>query len=139
MWPGVLYFVRYNHWHGSPWHYEVDGVNHIVAETTSLNANLPQVLPEPFFSAHPELRGPRVDQVNRFRTPRFAPCVDQPQTLGLYREAMQNLLARCPEVEVFNFLTTDSGSGFCWVPVSFSGEGRRTGRRPHRYTGDAHV
>jgi len=23
--PGVLYFKRTNHWHGSPWHYEVDG------------------------------------------------------------------------------------------------------------------
>src|SRR5271166_6351996 len=23
--PGVLYFARYNHWHGSPWQYEVDG------------------------------------------------------------------------------------------------------------------
>ena len=22
--PGVLYFVRTNHWHGSPWHYIVD-------------------------------------------------------------------------------------------------------------------
>src|SRR5438132_13190559 len=21
--PGILYFARYNHWHGSPWHYEV--------------------------------------------------------------------------------------------------------------------
>jgi len=31
--PGVLYFARYNHWHGSPWHYEVDGVDHIVQET----------------------------------------------------------------------------------------------------------
>jgi hypothetical protein len=31
--PGVLYFVRTNHWHGSPWHYEVDGVDHIVRET----------------------------------------------------------------------------------------------------------
>ena len=28
--PGVLYFARYNHWHGSPWHYEVDGKDHIV-------------------------------------------------------------------------------------------------------------
>ena len=25
---GVLYFVRTNHWHGSPWHYEIDGVDH---------------------------------------------------------------------------------------------------------------
>ena len=33
--PGVLYFARYNHWHGSPWHYEVDGTDHIVRETTT--------------------------------------------------------------------------------------------------------
>ena len=33
--PGVLYFIRYNHWHGSPWHYEVDGVDHIVRETST--------------------------------------------------------------------------------------------------------
>jgi hypothetical protein len=32
---GVLYFVRYNHWHGSPWHYEVDGADHIVQETST--------------------------------------------------------------------------------------------------------
>lgn len=31
--PGVLYFARYNHWHGSPWHYEVDGKDYIVKET----------------------------------------------------------------------------------------------------------
>ena len=33
--PGVLYFVRYNHWHGSPWHYEVDGADHMVRETST--------------------------------------------------------------------------------------------------------
>ena len=32
---GVLYFVRTNHWHGSPWHYEIDGVDHVVAESTT--------------------------------------------------------------------------------------------------------
>lgn len=32
---GVLYFVRTNHWHGSPWHYEIDGTDHIVQETTT--------------------------------------------------------------------------------------------------------
>ena len=31
--PGILYFARYNHWHGSPWRYVVDGVDHIVQET----------------------------------------------------------------------------------------------------------
>ncbi len=34
---GMLYFARYNHWHGSPWHYEVDGQDHIVQETTTAN------------------------------------------------------------------------------------------------------
>lgn len=33
--PGILYFARYNHWHGSPWHYEVDGRDFIVQETST--------------------------------------------------------------------------------------------------------
>jgi hypothetical protein len=33
--PGVLYFVRCNHWHGSPWHYEVDGTDHLVKESST--------------------------------------------------------------------------------------------------------
>jgi hypothetical protein len=39
--PGVLYFARYNHWHGSPWHYEVDGRDHIVQETSTVSPNKP--------------------------------------------------------------------------------------------------
>jgi hypothetical protein len=39
--PGVLYFVRCNHWHGSPWHYEVDSRDHIVQETSTANPNKP--------------------------------------------------------------------------------------------------
>jgi hypothetical protein len=31
------------------------------------------------------------------------------------------LLARCPEVEVFNFVTTDAGSGFSWAPGLYPG------------------
>jgi hypothetical protein len=38
---GVLYFVRTNRWHGSPWHYEVDGVDHIVRETSTADPNHP--------------------------------------------------------------------------------------------------
>lgn len=30
---GVVYFIRTNHWHGSPWHYVVDGKDNIVKET----------------------------------------------------------------------------------------------------------
>jgi hypothetical protein len=32
---GLLLFSRYNHWHGSPWHYVVDGTDQIVQETTT--------------------------------------------------------------------------------------------------------
>lgn len=38
---GILYFVRYNHWHGSPWHYEVDGGDHLVQETSTAVPNKP--------------------------------------------------------------------------------------------------
>jgi hypothetical protein len=39
--PGVLYFARYNHWHGSPWHYVVDGTDHIIQETSTADPNKP--------------------------------------------------------------------------------------------------
>jgi hypothetical protein len=35
MGPGVLVFARYNHWHGSPWHYVVDGRDFVVKETST--------------------------------------------------------------------------------------------------------
>ena len=39
--PGVLYFVRTNHWHGSPWHYVVDGTDHLVQETSTADPTRP--------------------------------------------------------------------------------------------------
>ena len=39
--PGILYFARYNHWHGSPWHYVVDGTDHLVRETSTADPNKP--------------------------------------------------------------------------------------------------
>src|SRR6516225_3593903 len=51
--PGILYFARYNHWHGSPWHYEVDGTDHLVQESRTANPNRPVkdsvFLPEKLF------------------------------------------------------------------------------------------
>ena len=38
---GVLYFARYNHWHGSPWHYVVDGTDHLVQESSSADPTKP--------------------------------------------------------------------------------------------------
>jgi hypothetical protein len=45
--PGVLYFVRTNHWHGSPWHYEIDGVDTVVQESTTKDPT--QKLPDSVF------------------------------------------------------------------------------------------
>jgi hypothetical protein len=85
------------------------------------SANEPAVLPEAFFTAHPELRGPRIDQPNRSRKVYFAPNVDAPEMLRLYRESMQLLLKTCPEVEQFNWVTTDAGSGFDWAASLYPG------------------
>ena len=38
---GILYFSRYNHWHGSPWHYVVDGTDHVVQESSTADPNHP--------------------------------------------------------------------------------------------------
>lgn len=39
--PGVLYFARYNHWHGSPWHYVVDGTDHLIQESSTADPTHP--------------------------------------------------------------------------------------------------
>jgi hypothetical protein len=39
--PGILYFARYNHWHGSPWHYVVDGRDTIVSEMSTKDPTKP--------------------------------------------------------------------------------------------------
>ncbi len=51
--PGILYFARYNHWHGSPWHYEVDGKDTLVRESSTADPLHPAedsvFLPEKLF------------------------------------------------------------------------------------------
>ena len=39
--PGVLYFSRANNWHGSPWHYGVDGVDHVLSESNTAHPEAP--------------------------------------------------------------------------------------------------
>src|SRR5579871_784950 len=38
---GVLSFVRTNHWHGSPWHYVVDGTDTVVGESSTATPDAP--------------------------------------------------------------------------------------------------
>ena len=33
--PGLLVFSRFNHWHGSPWRFLVDGVDHVIQESST--------------------------------------------------------------------------------------------------------
>jgi hypothetical protein len=40
--PGVLNFVRYNHWHGSPWHYLVDSADFALRETSTADPDHPR-------------------------------------------------------------------------------------------------
>jgi hypothetical protein len=53
--PGVLYFFRANHWHGSPWTFVVDGNRYVVADSATANPNSPPptstFLPEAAFAS----------------------------------------------------------------------------------------
>lgn len=53
--PGILSFVRTNHWHGSPWHFVVDGQDYVVSESSTPNPDRPVAgsifLPEAAFPA----------------------------------------------------------------------------------------
>jgi hypothetical protein len=64
--PGVLAFVRTNHWHGSPWHYVVDGADNVVAETSTADPTHPvpdatfmpmQLFPSPLAETWATTRG----------------------------------------------------------------------------------
>jgi hypothetical protein len=39
--PGIVSFVRTNHWHGSPWHYIADGRDQLVTESSTQNPLMP--------------------------------------------------------------------------------------------------
>jgi len=54
--PGILYFARYNHWHGSPWHYVVDGADHLVTETSTPDPKHPAAASR--FEPHEALPNP---------------------------------------------------------------------------------
>ncbi|MDE3179368.1 MAG: DUF2961 domain-containing protein, partial [Acidobacteriota bacterium] len=50
---GVLYFARFNRWHGSPWHFQVDGADYIVEESSTADPLHPArnstFIPQPCF------------------------------------------------------------------------------------------
>ena len=81
----------------------------------------PQMLPEKVFTDHPLWRGARVDHPMRSRVARFAPTIDNPEVLELYRESIEKLIHRCPEIEIMNLSTNDAGTGLDWSGGLYSG------------------
>lgn len=75
----------------------------------------PHWLPEKIFQKHPSWRGPRVDNPMRTRRAFFAPCVDNPEVLNLYRRAVKEIVKAAPLIDTFVFHTNDAGGGFCWA------------------------
>jgi hypothetical protein len=54
--PGILLFSRYNHWHGSPWHYVVDGKDYVVQEGSTADPLHPN--PNSTFLPHASFPSP---------------------------------------------------------------------------------
>jgi len=72
----------------------------------------PRTFPERFFQKYPTLRGARVDHPFRSRLPRYTLAQDHPITRRHFREALQGLLRRVPDLSYLSIWTNDSGSGF---------------------------
>lgn len=81
----------------------------------------PAYLPETVFQDHPDWRGPRCEHPRRARNTYYAPCIDQPKVLEMYRNAVAELCRHAP-IEVFDFLTNDSGGGICWSVSLYPGQ-----------------
>ncbi len=81
----------------------------------------PAWLPESVYRAHPDWRGPRCEHPRRARKPYYAPCIDRPEVLHMYRAAVAELCRQAP-IESFSFLTNDSGGGICWSVSLYPGQ-----------------
>ncbi|TVQ19138.1 MAG: hypothetical protein EA382_16925 [Spirochaetaceae bacterium] len=80
----------------------------------------PFFLPEAVFREHPGWRGPRCDHPRRARNHYFSPCVDHPEVLAMYHDAVE-LLCRDTGTDYIQILTNDSGGGLCWSSGLYSG------------------
>lgn len=87
----------------------------------SLFSNEPEIIPEAFFEAYPEYRGPRVDHPRRSNVPFFSPCLSVKGMQDMYAKMMADLLKNAPEIKSFFFKTNDAGSGNCWSDWLYSG------------------
>jgi len=81
----------------------------------------PVWLPEGVYRAHPRWRGPQCELGRIACRPYFAPSIDEPEVLDLYRRAVKEYCTAFPEVDQFHFLLNDSGAGISWSPNIYPG------------------
>lgn len=79
----------------------------------ALNICEPFYLPEEAYRDHPDWRGPRCEHPRRARNPYYSPCIDNPEVLDMYKQAMTELV-REMDIEYLFIHTNDSGGGICW-------------------------
>ena len=81
----------------------------------------PHWLPNEVYQAHPRWMGAQCELGRIAMRPYFAPNIDDPEVLELYRSAMQEFCTLFPEVDQLSFLTNDSGAGLAWAPCLYPG------------------
>ncbi len=87
----------------------------------TMHANEPMWLPEGVYRAHPRWRGVQCELGRIASRPYYAPSIDEPEVLDLYRRAAREFSTLFPEVDEFGFLTNDSGGGLSWTPNVYPG------------------
>lgn len=80
----------------------------------------PFYLPEAVYRAHPDWRGPRCDHPRRAKNYYYSPCMDNPEVLAMYRDAMKKLCDVAPLDYVY-LHTNDCGGGICWSSGLYDG------------------
>jgi hypothetical protein len=83
--------------------------------------NEPLWLPNKVYVKFPHWRGARGDNSLRTRDLLYAPCIDQPEVLELYRRAVYEIVKAAPSIDIFAFSTDDSGAAICWTQRLYAG------------------
>jgi len=87
----------------------------------SVYAVEPMWLPEGVYRAHPGWRGVQCELGRIARRPYWAPNIDDPEVLDLYRRAMHEFSTHFPQVDHYRFMSNDSGGGIAWTPNVYPG------------------
>lgn len=79
------------------------------------------------YRAHPQWRGTRADNSLRSTGLFFAANTDHPDVRAAYRQAVKEICTQCPLLDMFWFVTNDSGAFFPWGQRAFVNPNGPTG------------